>query len=232
MTAAPGPRRPRCHSRPRRPRRPLRSEEARRSPTSAVDAGVPVLGRKGCSVTCRRWCASWCVAATTSTSSPPDRRYRAGRPRRGGVPRDRPPPRDDAAARERAAVAADAAAASRVRSAASRPGAVVYERYSLWSCEVIEAARDAGATTVLEVNAPLVTEQRRHRVLVDEATAVARTVRAVRAAHLPFAVSGPVARGRSGSRACRWQWCRTASTRRASPARLHPTRWVPGQPAR
>lgn len=168
-----------------------------RAPVTYVclDAGVPVLGRKGCSVhvqevvreLVRRGHDVDVLAARTGGTPPADLAgvgfRETGRPRG-----------DDAAARERAAVAADAAAATRVRAAASRPGAVVYERYSLWSCEVLEAARDAGATTVLEVNAPLVTEQRRHRVLVDEATAVARTVRAVRAAHLPFAVSGPVAR--------------------------------------
>lgn len=74
------------------------------------------------------------------------------------------------------------------------PTPLVYQRYSLWSAEVLERARHAGARTVVEINAPLVDEQRTHRVLVDETAAVALSRRAMRAADVAYAVSGPVAR--------------------------------------
>ncbi|MDO5682769.1 MAG: glycosyltransferase family 4 protein [Propionibacteriaceae bacterium] len=80
---------------------------------------------------------------------------------------------------------------------AARPKApipLVYQRYGLWSADVLERAAAAGARTILEINAPLVDEQRTHRVLVDEAGARALTQRAIRAADLAYAVSGPVAR--------------------------------------
>jgi glycosyltransferase involved in cell wall biosynthesis len=55
---------------------------------------------------------------------------------------------------------------------------LVYERYSLWSYTAVEAAARRGVPCVLEVNAPLVEEQSRHRALVDRegALAVARRV--------------------------------------------------------
>ncbi|MDO5500144.1 MAG: glycosyltransferase [Propionibacteriaceae bacterium] len=73
------------------------------------------------------------------------------------------------------------------------PAPLVYQRYGLWSAAVVEQACAAGARTVLEINAPLVEEQRTHRVLVDAETATAMTVRALRAADYAYAVSEPVA---------------------------------------
>lgn len=160
-----------------------------------IDPGVPVFGRKGCSVhvqevlreVVRRGHAAELVTARPGGDPPADlagvRVHDLGRARG-----------DDPAGRERLLVAADAVAADLVRKIVSRAhDAVVYQRYSLWSCEVMEAARDLGVPCVLEVNAPLVTEQARHRVLVDEAGATARTARALRAATYAYAVSGPVA---------------------------------------
>lgn len=169
-----------------------------------LDPGVPVFGRKGCSVhvqevlrdLVRRGAAVDLLATRTGGSAPRGLGavpvHELGRP--GGY---------DDAARERALVDLDRRAAAAVGSRlvqarAARGGRglrpVVYQRYSLWSCAVLERARAAGAATVLEVNAPLVQEQARHRVLVDERTAVERTARALRAAHLAYAVSEPVAR--------------------------------------
>lgn len=55
---------------------------------------------------------------------------------------------------------------------------LVYERYSLWSYAAMETARSRGVPGLLEVNAPLIEEQRRHRGLADpdEAHRVAQRV--------------------------------------------------------
>lgn len=104
-------------------------------------------------------------------------------------------PGRDAAEREHAARLAAAevpeliAAAERMHGAA----AVVYERYSLWSTGGMLAAAARGIPGVLEVNAPLIDEQARHRHLGDRGAAdeVARTVFA--AATAVVAVSEAVA---------------------------------------
>ncbi|MDO5699635.1 MAG: glycosyltransferase family 4 protein [Dermatophilus congolensis] len=88
--------------------------------------------------------------------------------------------------RERAAEASDA----------TRP--LVYQRYSLFSCQVLEQAAAAGAHTVLEVNAPLVEEQATHRELHAAQAATDMTVRALRAAGTAIAVSSGVARWAEG----------------------------------
>ncbi len=53
-----------------------------------------------------------------------------------------------------------------------RPFDALYERYSLWSAAGVRLARRLGLPLVLEVNAPLLAEQRRYRELaLDEAAA-------------------------------------------------------------
>ncbi|MEL7976462.1 glycosyltransferase family 4 protein [Isoptericola sp. F-RaC21] len=70
---------------------------------------------------------------------------------------------------------------------------LLYERYSLWGTAATAWASDAGVPSVLEVNAPLVVEQRTHRELVDEAGAERCARAAIGAATAVVAVSGPVA---------------------------------------
>ena len=71
---------------------------------------------------------------------------------------------------------------------------LVYERYSLFSTALAAVTRSCPARGVLEVNAPLIDEQREHRVLVNERAAL----RALRAqagcARLTACVSDPVRR--------------------------------------
>lgn len=69
---------------------------------------------------------------------------------------------------------------------------LVYERYSLFSTALADVA-PAGIPGILEVNAPLIDEQRTHRVLVAEATAHEVLRRQVGAAVRVVAVSQPVA---------------------------------------
>ena len=60
----------------------------------------------------------------------------------------------------------------------AQPFDFVYERYSLWSYSGMEFARKMAIPGILEVNAPLILEQDKHRGLVDrkQAEAIARRV--------------------------------------------------------
>src|SRR6188474_3452794 len=70
---------------------------------------------------------------------------------------------------------------------------LVYERQSLWSHAGMEYARDSGAASVLEVNAPLIEEQATWRGLIDRAGAERVAERAFTAAKVIAAVSRPLA---------------------------------------
>lgn len=82
----------------------------------------------------------------------------------------------DVAARETALLAGNGDVIQAL--AAAGPFDAVYERYSLWSYAGMAFAEEAGIPGLLEVNAPLIEEERTHRTLVheDQAEAVARRV--------------------------------------------------------
>ena len=106
---------------------------------------------------------------------------------------------DDPGARERAQQEVSARIAARIIADGVD---LVYERYSLFSTALAEVAEATGAAGVLEVNAPLIEEQRTHRVLVDEEAAAKALARQVAAATATVAVSDPVrdwVRERTGS---------------------------------
>ena len=106
---------------------------------------------------------------------------------------------DDPGARERAQQEVSARIAARIIAGGTD---LVYERYSLFSTALAEVAEATGAAGVLEVNAPLIEEQRTHRVLVDEEAAAKALARQVAAATATIAVSDPVrdwVRERTGS---------------------------------
>ncbi|MFF0902604.1 UNVERIFIED_CONTAM: glycosyltransferase family 4 protein [Kocuria sp. CPCC 205316] len=95
------------------------------------------------------------------------------------------------AARERA----QADAARRIAERVVADGAdAVHERYSLFSTALAGITGALGVPGVLEVNAPLIDEQRTHRDLVDEAAARAALAAQVAAAERTACVSEPVAR--------------------------------------
>jgi glycosyltransferase involved in cell wall biosynthesis len=135
-----------------------------------ADPGVPVYGTKGSSVhvqsvvraLLRRGAEVELLAARTGGPAPTALR---GVPVHS-LPR---PANEDPALRERQAVAAGAELERAL--AALDPVDLVYERCSLWSIAALRHGRAAGVPTVLEVNAPLVDEQARHRVLIDRARA-------------------------------------------------------------
>ncbi len=158
-----------------------------------ADPGVPVFGTKGSSVHVqevvrgfRRHGKAVVLFATRWGGE-------AAEDLRGVGLRPLPPlPSGAAEARARAALAANSALTDELASAG--PFDLLYERYSLWSRAGMQFARGAGIPGVLEVNAPLLEEQARHRgglPLPDEAEAVART--AFRNADVLVAVSPGVA---------------------------------------
>ena len=85
-------------------------------------------------------------------------------------------------------------AAQRIASRVVADGAdLVYERYSLFSTALADITAAIGVPGVLEVNAPLIDEQRRHRSLVDASGAEQALRRQVGAARATVCVSDPVA---------------------------------------
>ncbi|HKS35226.1 MAG TPA: glycosyltransferase family 4 protein [Enterobacteriaceae bacterium] len=93
----------------------------------------------------------------------------------------------DAEARARAALAANPMLISQLNDAG--PFDLVYERYSLWSHAGMTYAREAGCRSVLEVNAPLIDEQRTWRELPFETEAEEVLRQALEAAGTIIAVS-------------------------------------------
>ncbi|WP_275106667.1 glycosyltransferase family 4 protein [Ornithinimicrobium flavum] len=159
-----------------------------------ADPGIPVFGTKGASVHVQEIVRAWrargadvhVYAVRLGDDVPADL---ADLPvhlvRVGGKGLD-------PAQRE---VAQQEAAAELARQVVELAPDVVYERYSLFST-VLEQARlglGSAVRTVLEVNAQLVDEQRTHRVLVDEAGAVAALRAQLAAADVVGCVSEPVA---------------------------------------
>ena len=89
---------------------------------------------------------------------------------------------------------AQAHAAERIVSRVIADGAdLVYERYSLFSTALADITAATGVPGILEVNAPLINEQRRHRSLVDASGAAQVLHRQVAAARATVCVSDPVA---------------------------------------
>lgn len=85
-------------------------------------------------------------------------------------------PKDSAEIRARAALDANEKLTAMLE--AEAPFDMVYERYSLWSKAGMQFAKKHGCAGILEVNAPLIEEQKKHRglPLEAEAQAVAESV--------------------------------------------------------
>ncbi len=73
------------------------------------------------------------------------------------------------------------------------PFDLVYERYSLWSGAGCRYARAMNVPSILEVNAPLIDEQRQHRDLHNESFALQNAVESFQSASRVVAVSEGVA---------------------------------------
>lgn len=164
-----------------------------------VDPGIPVFGTKGASVHIQEVVRELIRRGHDVTVHT----TRAGR----DIPDDLAGLKvietcidaDDPGARERAQQEVSARIAARIIAGGAD---LVYERYSLFSTALAEVAEATGAAGVLEVNAPLIEEQRTHRVLVDEEAAAKALASQVAAATATVAVSDPVrdwVRERTGS---------------------------------
>ena len=157
-----------------------------------ADAGVPVFGAKGSSIhvqevlrALRRAGAEVTLFATRLDGEPP-----ADLRAISICPLPALPP-GEPAAREQAALAANGALRSALT--ARGPFDLIYERYALWSHAGMDYARKANTPGILEVNAPLIEEQARHRALVHREAAEQVAARVFTAAHALVAVSPGVA---------------------------------------
>lgn len=184
-----------------------------------VDPGVPVFGTKGSSVHVQEIVRSFLARGDEVTiyctrrgehvpadlASVPVVEVRVGK----GEP----------AERERSIGAASRELAARIVADGCD---LVYERFSLFSRGGATVAATTGATFVLEANAPLIEEQREHRVLVDEVEALAAAHDALATADVVACVSAPVA-----------EWATAHGARRAtvSPNGVNTDRIRPSAPS-
>ena len=155
-----------------------------------ADPGIPVFGTKGASVHVQEIVRAFRARGDVVTVYCTRRGVR--------VPADLadlrvvevPVHAPDAAARE----VAIARASEQLAAAAKADGCdLVYERYSLFRAASAHVSRATGAPVVLEVNAPLIDEQRVHRELIDDVAALAGTRAVVAEAHVVACVSEAVA---------------------------------------
>ncbi|MCC6234174.1 MAG: glycosyltransferase family 4 protein [Verrucomicrobiales bacterium] len=164
-----------------------------------ADPGVPVFGRKGCSIHVQeviralrgRGAEVELFAVRTGGEAPADLREVR-------VHRLRVAPSEGDSAREQALLAANAGWREQFEQAG--PFDAWYERYSLWSCAAMEYARECQLPALLEVNAPLIEEQAAHRGLIDAVGAQDTARRAFRSATSLLAVSEEVGRYLEGFR--------------------------------
>ncbi len=157
----------------------------------SADPGVPVFGRKGCSIhvqeVVRAMLKRELQVDLFATNCDGERPPGLANVRLHPLPRAK----GDLALRELLSLAAN----GDLRTALEREGPfdLVYERYSLWSVAGIEYARSMEIPGLLEVNAPLIEEQAQHRGLVDRATAEQVAAQAFGNATALLAVSDGVA---------------------------------------
>jgi len=157
-----------------------------------ADAGVPIFGHKGCSVhvqelvraLLRQGAAVDLIASRVDGTPSPGLESLRVYPL-PSVGDGEPPAHTALVAGLNQALVATLQRAG--------PYDLIYERYSLWSFAGLEQARTAGTPCLLEVNAPLIEEQARHRGLRDGTAAIAAAEQAFPAATALLAVSTEVA---------------------------------------
>jgi glycosyltransferase involved in cell wall biosynthesis len=158
----------------------------------SADLGLPVFGRKGCSIHVQeviRALSDAGAAVELFTVRPEGERPEGlENIRVHEVPFVAPAGR---AAREQAALGANEQFLAALQH--EGPFDLVYERYSLWGYAGMEYARGGGMPGLLEVNAPLVEEQAAYRCLVDKAAAYRVAERVFAAATRLIAVSEELA---------------------------------------
>ena len=156
-----------------------------------TDPGIPAFGSKGASAHVQAILAAFLRRGATVTlfapAPGPVPEALAGL-RVAALP---PAPKGDPEERAERLIAQDADLPARL--AAEGPFDLVYERHALFAAGAMRFAAEAGLPSVLEVNAPLLAEQARHRTLVRPAEADAATWLAMTAAARVVCVSEAVA---------------------------------------
>ncbi|MDJ0708621.1 MAG: glycosyltransferase family 4 protein [Leptolyngbyaceae cyanobacterium MO_188.B28] len=153
-----------------------------------ADRGVPVFGQKGCSIhvqevirSLQRLGAQVELFATRSDGVPPSELEAVTVHKLPAISKG------DREVREQASLSANQGLRQALEQAG--PFDLIYERYSLWSFAGMEYAQAIGVPGLLEVNAPLIQEQEKHRGLVDRVSAEQVAERVFRAATALLAVS-------------------------------------------
>jgi glycosyltransferase involved in cell wall biosynthesis len=156
-----------------------------------ADPGIPVFGTKGASIHVQEVVRGFLrrgveveLFANRLEGIPPVDLRRAGLHWLPALPRG------ELAVREQASIGANVALDAALRSAGKFD--FIYERYSLWSFRGMEYAREKGIPGLLEVNAPLIEEQERHRTLIDRTSALQVAERVFAAASTIVVVSTQV----------------------------------------
>lgn len=158
-----------------------------------VDPGVPVFGQKGCSVHVQEL-----IRAFVKQGAHIDlfsNRVKGDRP--AGLENINVhklpalPPKEEPVARERAALDQNDRLLKELQQRG--PFDFVYERYWLWNYSGMEYAKTCGIPGILEVNAPLIEEEAKHRTLADRNGAEKVASQVFQAASSLVAVSEEVA---------------------------------------
>lgn len=158
-----------------------------------ADPGVPVFGRKGCSIHVQEIIRAFrglgaemeLFAASRGGESSPDLNDIE-------FHQFDMPPKSTPEEREFEALKTNEKLGEELRQVS--PFDFVYERYSIWNYAGMEYAREVQIPGLLEINAPLIEEQAKYRVLINQGSAEQATARAFRAATALLAVSKEVAR--------------------------------------
>lgn len=162
-----------------------------------ADLGVPAFGTKGCSIHVQEIVRSFLkrgdqveLFVARTGGEIPDEFQQCG------VHVFPPDAADSVAGREVAAQTV----ARRIHESMECQGPfdLVYERHSLWSSTGPSFAREHGIPSILEINAPLIEEQRKHRDLVDAERAFATSQSAFAQASSLAVVSEEVAKAIEG----------------------------------
>ncbi|MDH5327898.1 MAG: glycosyltransferase family 4 protein [Gammaproteobacteria bacterium] len=157
-----------------------------------MDPGIPVFGNKGCSVHVQEVIRAFIKLGATvdlftvrSGGSPPPGLEQV---KLQQLPL---PPKTDSAAREQAAMALNQDLFNLLEALNNYD--LIYERYSLWSYAGMDFAAQNNIPGILEVNAPLVEEQAKHRDLIHKAQAETITSTLLQTAAAIICVSQEIA---------------------------------------
>ncbi len=157
-----------------------------------ADFGVPVFGYKGCSIHVQEVVRAFLNQGADMTLFTP---RAGGKPPSDlqGVTLIQLPAAASKDPRQREIFSQNLNKHIATALAKAGPFDMIYERYSLWSHAAMEFAQTHALPGILEVNAPLIEEQSRHRQLFNRAEAEHKSRRAFAAASTLVAVSDQVA---------------------------------------